>query len=339
MLIDRPGRTQYAIAMPKETALILAGAVAKGAFEAGVLQVLAAHAEELNISRVVGASSGALNAAVFATGIRMRAQVQAADQLVQLWEDAATWHNALDLGLRDILTLKGLGSADRVLPLMKKAVAGLSSTNPQPVYLQLVLTALDGRQGNIGGNPATTYEYVVPFSNEAFDSDALREQVFTTALASGAFPVVFAPVDVPHVGPCVDGGSVNNTPLKLVVNGTAVERIIVVTPEPIVSAPPADLAGTNLITRFVEILINERLYRDLHDAESINGYLRQLDGLGLAPDSLERVKAVFRWRPLEIVQIRPERALRGNSFSAFSDASLRAEYIAAGRAAASRALQ
>jgi NTE family protein len=326
------------MAMPKETALILAGAVAKGAFEAGALQVLATRAEELNISRIVGASSGALNAAIFATGIRMRAPARAANQLVQLWEDAATWHNALDLDLRDILSLQGLGSADRVLPLMRKAVANLSSSDPRPIDLQLVLTALNGDRGDIGGAPATTYEHVARFSDQDFDSDARREEIFTTALASGAFPVVFAPVELPGIGPCVDGGSVNNTPLKLAIVGSNVERIIVVTPEPILAAPPTDLTGTNLLTHFADILINERLYRDLHDAESVNDYLRKLEGLELAPDALERVKSVFGWRPLEILQVRPEQALNGGSFSAFSDASLRAEYIQAGNAAASRVL-
>src|SRR4051812_37685174 len=46
--------------MAIETAVILAGAVAKGAFEAGALGGLAPHAETLRITRFVGASAGSL---------------------------------------------------------------------------------------------------------------------------------------------------------------------------------------------------------------------------------------------------------------------------------------
>jgi hypothetical protein len=69
----------------------------------------------------------------------------------------------------------------------------------------------------------------------------------------------------------------------------------------------------------------------------VNGYLAKLDALrteGVPPEVIERVKGVFGWRPLELVQIRPERALRGNAFEAFGSQALRTEYIDAGRKAA-----
>jgi NTE family protein len=329
--------------MGKETALILAGGVAKGAFEAGALQTLAAYAKELNISRIVGASAGALNASVFATGVRMHAETEAADRLVELWEEHATWHNALHVDLRDIFALKGLGTADRVLGLMQKAVAGLDAARKWPVSLQLVLTALDGSRGDIGGRLATTFEHVSEFTDEVFDSASGRERVFATALASGAFPGVFAPVDLPGIGPCVDGGSVNNTPVKWAIAGGAVERIIVVTAQPLVaSAPPGELGGLTLIGHFADILINERLYRDLRDAESVNTYLAKLKHLqveGVPADQLEKVRSVLGWRPLEIVQIRPESPLAGGAFSAFSNAQMRSDYVKAGRQAANQALR
>jgi predicted acylesterase/phospholipase RssA len=45
--------------MLKRTALILAGGVAKGAFEAGALAVLSRHADTIPIHRIVAASSTA----------------------------------------------------------------------------------------------------------------------------------------------------------------------------------------------------------------------------------------------------------------------------------------
>jgi hypothetical protein len=144
-------------------------------------------------------------------------------------------------------------------------------------------------------------------------------------------------VDVPGLGPCIDGGAVNNAPVRLALDEPGVSRIVVVTPEPQSITPPEPLAGVNLVGHIAEILINERVFRDLHTAESVNGYLAKLDALraeGVSPEVIERVKGVFGWRPLEVVQIRPEQALRGNAFEAFGNHDLRAEYIDAGRKAA-----
>jgi len=322
-----------------ETALILAGAVAKGAFEAGALDVLAPHAEALRITRLVGASAGALNASVFAVGLRVRAERQVAKNLVELWSDAATWHNVVDVNWRDIFSLTGVGTADRVLDLMLQAVTGLSSASPRDIGLSLVLTALAGSRGEIGGDFATTHERAVHFHDAELDSPEQHESIFKAALGSAAFPVLFAPVDVPNVGLCIDGGAVNNGPVRLALTGRSrVDRIIVISPEPLISKPPEPLSGLNLLGHVAEILINERLYRDLHEAESVNEDLKKLDRLkseGVPADVIERVKRELRWRPLEIVQIRPRKELEGNAFEGFGKHSpLRDAYIEAGREAA-----
>jgi NTE family protein len=326
----------------QKTAVILAGAVAKGAYEAGVLEVLAPHAEALGITRVIGASAGALNASLLSIGLRTRTEVEVARSLVELWSDAATWHTVVDLNLRDIWTRTGLATADRVLDLMRRAVEGLSSLEPRPVTVTLVVTALAGRAQELQGKPATTFEGAVTFADQELDERPARERLLQAALASAAFPVVFAPVDVPGIGPCVDGGAVNNAPVRLALEDPFVSRIVVVTPEPLSITPPEPLAGLNLLGHIAEILINERVFRDLHAAEAVNGYLAKLDALraeGVATDVIERVKGVFGWRPLEIVQIRPERALRGNAFEAFGNHELRREYIATGREAARNQLR
>lgn len=323
--------------MAIETAVILAGAVAKGAFEAGALQTLAPHVEKLGITRVVGASAGALNASLFAIALRERAELEVTRRLVELWSDSATWHNVLDVNLHDIWTRTGLGSADRVLDLMQRAVKGVHSTEPRPMGLALVVTALGGTQGNIGSDAATSFECVVRFDNSLFDDPRERERMFKTALASAAFPVLFAPVEVPGVGLCIDGGAVNNGPVRLALDGSGVDRILVISPEPLIIEPPAPLAGFNLLGHIAEILINERLYRDLHDAESVNTYLKNLEQLrseGVPDDIIARVKALFGWRKLEIVQIRPPERLPGNAFDAFGDHEQRLRYIDAGRQAA-----
>ncbi|HKO89964.1 MAG TPA: patatin-like phospholipase family protein, partial [Polyangiaceae bacterium] len=209
------------------------------------------------------------------------------------------------------------------------------------IDLELVLTVLKGEAGDIAGTPATTFEHVARFADDQFDTQQGRAEVFATALGSGAFPLLFAPVEVAGVGSCIDGGVVNNTPIKRALTGGGIERIIVVTPEPLKNPAPEPLRGTKFITQLAEIVINERLYRDLRDAESINTYLRQIDGLrerGVPPDVIQQVKDIFGWVPLEIVQIRPARALDGSAFSAFSHPQQLKAYVEAGRAAAAAAL-
>jgi predicted acylesterase/phospholipase RssA len=319
----------------------LAGAVAKGAFEAGVLDVLSRHLEHIPIVRIVAASSGALNGAIYATGIRYGSEHLVAGRLVEMWLHDAKWHNVLKVSPLDILQGVGVGTGERLLPLMHAAVAELPVVHRRPIELELVLTALQGVPGNIDGQPATSFEHVASFRDEHFDSEQSRAQVFHTALGSGAFPLLFAPVDVPGVGLCSDGGVVNNTPIKRAIEGSAVERIIVVTPEPQQLPAPQPLRGAKLVTQLAEILINERLYRDLRDAEAINDYLSKLDELAhqrVPLDVIEKVKAVFGWVPLEIVQIRPPRPLDGSAFSAFSNTDQLRGYVAAGREAAMAAL-
>ena len=327
--------------MGKRTALILAGAVAKGAFEAGVLDVLSQHLEHIPIVRIVAASSGALNGSIYATGIRYGSEHLVAGRLVEMWLHDANWHNVLKVSPLDILHGVGVGTGQRLLPLMQAAVASLPIVHRKQVELELVLTALQGGVGNIDGQRATTFEHVASFRDEHFDTELARAQVFHTALGSGAFPLLFAPVDVPGVGLCSDGGVVNNTPIKRAIEGSGVERIIVVTPEPLNLPAPEPLRGAKLVTQLAEILINERLYRDLRDAEAINGYLSKLDELAdqrVPLDVIEKVKAIFGWVPLEIVQIRPPRPLDGSAFSAFSNTAQLRGYVAAGREAATAAL-
>lgn len=329
--------------VPKPTALVLAGAVAKGAFEAGVLGALADHAAELPICRIIGTSSGALNGALYALGIRAGEEVKAARSLATLWEQSGSWHNALKLDFKEIIERKGLGTAARIRTLMNEAAKGLRSNAGHAIDLQLVTTRLDGDRGSIGAEAATTYEHVARFRDSDFDSEGHRARMFETALGSAAFPGMFAPVDVRGIGLCIDGGAVNNTPIRRALGDGTVERVIVVTAQPLlVPAQGQGLSGLDLVSHFAQILVNERLYRDLRDAESVNHHLAELDALtmaGVSPEVIAKVKAIFGWKPLELVQIRPPDALPGSAFRAFSNESLRREYILAGREAAAIAIR
>jgi NTE family protein len=328
---------------PSRTALVLAGAVAKGAFQAGALEVL--HARGVRFSRVVATSAGAINGAFWAAAVRAGREDSAALELPRLWLERARLA-LFDWTVRGILTGRGLSTSDNLERLLEAAVGEWLPGRQRRSELRLVVTALAGVDGVIDGARATTFQEVLRFDNEDFDSEDGRKAIFRGAAASGAFPGAFVPVDLPGPGTCVDGGVVNNTPVKEAIEGGAIDRIVVVSPNPLVATPAErHEGGLRLLGRIVDVLINERLYRDLREAHEVNAHLKALEVLhatGVLDDAqLEKVKRAVdlddaRW--LEIVQIRPERELEGNPFDGFRDRGLRARYIEAGRRAAERAL-
>jgi NTE family protein len=321
-------------------AVILAGAVAKGAFEAGALAVLGSR--KVNIVRVVGASSGALNATVLAGGVHAGDVPGATSKLVELWLDQASLTHVFDLSLRDMAHLRGLSDQAKVLRLLKSNVA--PREDGKPIELRIIGAPLGGSPSAIGKDAATTYEHVFRFDERDFASADALEAVFMAAAASASFPGAFAPLDPGRdVGPCVDGGIVNNTPIKYAVEGGAIDTVIVVSPTAQVVAPGAmaNLSGANLVGHIADMLINERLYRDLREANEVNEQLANLDRLGLAPDVLASVKGAIGWAgrtQLEIVTIRPLEPLPGNAFSGFLHADARRNAIELGKSRANAAL-
>lgn len=330
---------------PKRIALILAGAVAKGAFEAGVVQELVRR--DVRIVRIVASSSGALNGTLLASGVRARAVAAAADQLVELWTDHAEWNQIFHLSIADLFRREGIFDDKKVQRLLRDNVKPSALRPGDAIELRLVTAPLHGAPGTIDGAPATTFESVLDFSGESFDSTAALEAVFVAASASAALPVAFAPVDVPALGPCVDGGTVNNTPIKWALEGPvghSVDAVVVVTTTVQTLAPfTGDVRGTHLVSRLAELLINERLYRDLRQGERVNDQLRALAALrpSLGDAAIDTVVAALQWqarREVAIVTIRPQTELAGSAFSGFFNRALREQYIAAGRSEADRVL-
>src|SRR5260370_13885156 len=74
----------------RKTGLIVAGAAAKGPFAAGALKTISRD-ERFDVRAVAGASSGALNAAVYAAGLRVGKEKEAADLLCDLWKERASF--------------------------------------------------------------------------------------------------------------------------------------------------------------------------------------------------------------------------------------------------------
>lgn len=326
------------------TALILAGAAANGAFEAGAIQVLLEAG--VRFGRIVAASSGGLNGTLLASAIRAGTEAAAAPRLPDIWEHDGGWLSAIRFSPMDLLRRRGLSDQEELRKLLRKHVQPVAGPDRRPVDLRFVVTAIQGAAGNIGTQRATTFEKVLSFRDESFDRSESLEDVFTAAVASAAFPALFCPVEVEGVGPCTDGGAVNNTPIRYALEGTGVSRIYVVVPYPQVMTVPASLSGLELAAHFAEMIVHERLYRDMHEAEDINETLRGLNALVergvLTPEQLAEVLRVLPWkegRRVQIVSVRPSVHLEGNVFSGFFSANVRRQLISQGREAAHRAIE
>lgn len=324
------------------TALVLSGAVAKGAFEAGVLQVLARH--RLPIVSIVGASAGALNGALFAAGIHAGRTVDAADLLARMWDERGTWGHAVDLSARDIARGRGASTSDKLRRLLRTSIETFAP-GTRPIDLRIVVTAAAGDPIVRQREGRTSYESFLAFTGADFDRPETRERLYQAVLASAAFPGLYAPVDIPQLGECLDGGAVNNTPIGHALGGhPEIRRVVVVTHTPALVDTPR-LRGFDLVGHIGDILVTERLYRDLRQARRLNHQLAALARLRTqgtlsraSADAVKRALALSNKRPIEILEIRPRVALRGGAFSGLSNRALRREYLDAGRRAAKETL-
>jgi NTE family protein len=224
---------------------------------------------------------------------------------------------------------------------MERVAAAAPVTSKHDISLQLVTTTLRGKAHQAKGVATTTFEHVIELGTVDFDSSSARSRVAHAAVASGAFPVLYVPVEIPGVGPCVDGGTVNNTPISWAIQAGA-DRVVVVTGNPL-EIPAEPLAGGTLLGKEVDIAINERLFRDLLQARRVNKKLKAIDQALQQLPEVERevtrnaVRTALGWSPLEIIEIRPAQPLPGDAFSGLRERSQRLAYLEAGREAGARA--
>ncbi len=332
-----------------DCALILSGAVSQGAFEAGALAVLTERLEQRSarIRTIVGTSAGALSGAVLAAHVRRGQADAGARTLVELWRERGAWRSFLDWPTR-AGGLRGLLPSDKVAALVREAMGPPGGSHR--VELRMIVTALAGhaarpRRGGVGADPSapTTFEQVLRFGAHDLDATEGQARVADAAAASACFPVLFVPRELPGIGLCVDGGIVNNTPVSEALSGTSVETVFVIAAQP-ASYHGGVPSGSDYLVHLIELLIHERLCRDLREAEAVNHWLRELERLVPDPHQRDRViEALYpahgrrALRPLELVQIRPAASL-GSVFAGFGSRRVRDEYLAEGAREASRAL-
>jgi predicted acylesterase/phospholipase RssA len=324
-------------------ALVLPGAVSRGAFEAGVIEALAESA--VRIDRIVATSSGALNGVAFAAAIRNGTEIQTAKLLTKTWIEMGSWRDSF--AFNPINWMRGRGLSDRsgLLKLLNGLIkpAGAVEGEKRDVELRIIVAPLNGISGAIGDREATTYEKLLSFSGKDFDTEEGLAKIFAATTAACAFPGLYAPVYIPGLGPCVDGGAVNNAPIMYALDENDVSRVLVPVPFPAIMPAAASIHGIHLLNHLIEILINERLYRDLKNAQTINRDIKRLrhmvDQGKLSEENFHHIQSILEIREVDIFEIRPQHALCGNAFSGFFSKRDRIRLVEAGKTAARLAVQ
>jgi predicted acylesterase/phospholipase RssA len=317
-------------------ALILPGAVARGAYEAGVIQVLTE--KEINIDRIVATSSGALNGLAYAVGIRNGHEKEMAKLLTASWIENGGWSQTLNFNIWGLLRGRGLSSAAGLLKMMRDMIKPCKNSKKKDVELWIILTPLDGTISKISDRPATTYEKIVKFSGSQFDTPEGLEEVFNVVSAACAFPGLFDPVEVKDLGLCVDGGVVNNAPIKYALLDSTIHRVLIPVPFPALMPSGGWKSGVGLLSHLIEILINERLFRDLKNAQNVNHEADKLQQMVseqvITTEQMEKIKSVLKIRKVEITEVRPDQGLKSSAFSGFFRKGDRIRLVEQGRKAA-----
>ena len=282
---------------PHRVAVVVAGAGARGGYEAGVLSVLVPKLYEAGAAPLmfVGTSAGAINATIFAALSHLPPATQA-ERALQIWRGittsdvfgspiigfprlAASFTGEL-LGLPGV-TLTHLLDTH---PLRRTAESAVNwdqlrrNINAGRTSLAVVATSgADNRtvvfidRGDAAAVPPTDDERPIDY----VPVDIAPEHV----LASSAIPIAFPPVHVASAhgrdGWYIDGGVRLNAPLKPAL-ALGADAVAVVATHPVIDdTPPAPAPGAppdvyDVVVRLMDAALVDRMTEDLRTLAKIN---------------------------------------------------------------------
>jgi NTE family protein len=301
---------------PGRVAVVVAGAGARGGYEAGVLSVLVPRLYEAGMAPLtfVGTSAGAINAAIFAALSHLPPAEQAASAL-QIWRDITV----SDVFRSPIIGFPRMAASftGELLGVPGKRLTNLLDTHP---LRRTAETAVDWNQlrCNISegrtrlavvatsGADNRTVVFVddadgaaVPAPDDERPIDYVSVKIAPEhVLASSAIPIAFPPV---HVGDpqsrdgwYMDGGIRLNAPLKPALALGADAIAVVATHPEIDDSPPAPAGGAppdvyDVVVRLMDAALVDRMVEDLRTLAKINALV---DSMEQAPTAREPRKVV-----------------------------------------------
>jgi NTE family protein len=298
------------------TAIVVAGAGARGAYEAGALSELVprlvAEAGAGERILVIGTSAGAINAALLAAVPEPQAAV---DNAVRLWRS---------VGFPDVVSrvaktaLRDLRSYAFEVVTHRRNLQSLLDSTPLRGTLatgidwDVLRSHLDRGRGWVRGmgvvtTSCDTGRTVVflqgravraPASDDARGIDYLGTNLGVDhVLASAAIPIAFRPVSIEGLGWHVDGGVRLNAPIRPAIDLGA-DRVVVVatTPDPEQPQPAPVSAGRPDVFDAAGVVLNAVL--DARMAEDVRS-LRRTNAL-LRAGATRRIPG--RRRPYRVVE-------------------------------------
>lgn len=281
--------------IPTQTALVLQGGGALGAFECGVVRAL--EEEGIFPDIVAGVSIGAFNGAIIASNPR-----HATPALEAFWADlaVATAHLpfACGEGMAAALQILTFGVPRFFRPRWMQPFYSLTEfpINWTSYYDTAPVKELLAKYVDFAALKTSPVRLLLSAVNvttaelEVFDSyvdDLTPEHV----LASGSLPPGF-PWTVVDGKAYWDGGIVSNSPLDLLIDrcGPDGKRVFIVDLFSGTSPLPTNMM--EVLLRRDEIVYSERIRSDLHHRETISAYRRLIDHIltHLEPAEIARIK-------------------------------------------------
>jgi NTE family protein len=218
------------------TALVLAGGGVRGAVQVGMLQVLAEHG--FVPDRIYGSSVGALNGAAFAGDPTRRG----VERMTQIWTGLTrelVYPQGRLHGPWLYLQQRDSVYANSGLRAVIEEGVGFERLEDALIPIEVVATSLtDGRERWFTYGPAL---------------DAI--------LASAAIPAVFPPVEIDGER-FIDGGVVNNVPIRRAIDAGAT-RIVVLLCAPPIYTPTTPRRPVEAMLNALFISIHARFARDM----------------------------------------------------------------------------
>ena len=288
------------------TFVVIAGAVARGSYEAGALaELLPRFVPDLRNTVFIGTSAGAINAALWASYAHL-GHPAAGEAVKNVWlsiEDKDVFAPLLRTGARDALGLawgfangKGLRSLLDTAPLERTVkrelhTARIAKNLQDKIFrgVGVVATACGEVVAGARSHVFLQYEPLrlgLPRAKRRTPLNYFHEKLSAQhILASAAVPVMFPPVSIKAPRGSkrveqvyVDGGVRLNTPIKPAIDLKAA-RIIVVSSH-VASYPPETPSAKSIgmddsLALILHSMLADGMVEDLHKLRDINHYVKE----------------------------------------------------------------
>ncbi len=328
---------------PPTVAVVLTGAAARGAFQAGALAYLIPALERQGLLPTiwVGTSAGSINATLWGASLHLGAQT-AGQGVVQVWRsmsDDDVYRSLLPFALARTGLQYALGAVlDR-----GPGTTSLLDTTPLQRTAQEVLNteqlAANVADGLLASVEVATTRMPTDSDNETVGAASGRRELFldeTVAgdyagdpgraldvvrgpitaehvLASSAIPVAFPPIRIPApeqaAGWYVDGGVRLNAPLQPAV-GLGATRILLISATSTTYSPPPPPTPTgrtqdiaDAAAQVLHAVLADRMVEDLATLRRMNRLLAQVESAGRP--GLLRTRSGAPYRPIQVLDVSP----------------------------------